>query len=82
MKCATVSGVRGVEAMCGVDSIDDIIVASFVINVHAHILARFVLLFAPLVDASLSICFTLSCQLVISWACHQNIDGAFDFLGG
>jgi hypothetical protein len=73
---------RGIGAMCGVDSINEVVVAGLEVNVHANVVARIVLVLAPLVDACLSILLALGFQLLISWARHEHIDIALNLLGG
>jgi hypothetical protein len=66
----------------GVDSIDNTILASLKVNIHANIFTALVFGFTPLIDASLSICLARSLQLIISGTCHQHIDVAFNLLSG
>jgi hypothetical protein len=66
--------------MRGVDSVDDIVVTTFKIDIHAHFFTRFVLILAILVDTSLSVLLALCLQLLISWACHEHVNVAFNLL--
>jgi hypothetical protein len=81
MKCATIP-VRGISAMCCVNTIDEIVITSFKIDIHAHFRALVVLGLTPLADASFSIFLASGLQLLISGARHDDVDEALNLLGG